>query len=454
MKMLPCLGASALLAMAIPAAAAMAKLESPNNSDYSPPSRPSPIVRIITPQDGAAFRVGDEVQICADADYFTNPVADVEFFADTNVLGVVSNGISRSDIFCLSVSNLAVGQYQLTAIATDTGGIAATSTPVDITVVTDFPPRIAIFTPRDGAVILGPTNILIDASAYDPDGTVASVQFFEGTNSLGTVPTPPVVYVSNRFGVYPVKQPYSVTWSNAPAGAYVLTAVATDNAGLSSTSAPVSITVVTDLPPHVQIVFPEKGATYPASANIKVGALAGDTDGGVTQVQFFAGAMSLGVVTTPVPSTTSNSVAALYSLTWSNASPGSYALTAVATDNAGLNSTSAPVDIKVLPPPSPEVFITQPHYGETFYGAPLNIDVCSWEQNFTNPVVNVQFYAGSTSIGSTSNAPSSCIVWSNAPAGVYLLKAVATDSDSLSVTSAPVGIIVTTNLPATWPLHK
>ena len=453
MKIPACLGASAFLVLAMSAAAITDQFDIPNHSGFHPPSHPSPTVQIITPQDGAAFLVGDDIQICADADYFTNPVDNVVFLANTNVLGVVSNGVWSSDVFCLSISNLTAGPYQLTAIATDADGLSVTSPPVDITVVTDFPPKVAIFTPCDGAVILGPTNILIDASAYDPDGTVASVQFFEGTNSLGTVLTPPVVTISNRFGVFPIKEPYSVTWSNAPVGSYVLTAVATDNAGLSSTSAPVSITVVTDLPPRVQIVFPERGATYRDSANVKIGALASAPGGSVTQVQFFAGTNSLGVVTTPVLYASFGPAEGLYSLTWSNASPGSYALTAVATDNAGLNATSAPVDIKVLPPPPPEVIITQPYYGETFYGAPTNIDICSWEQNFTNPVVNVQFYAGTNSVGSTTNAPSSCIVLSNAPPGTYFLKAVATDSHSLSVTSAPVGIFVTTNLP-TPPRHK
>jgi hypothetical protein len=37
-----------------------------------------------------------------------------------------------------------------------------------------------------------------------------------------------------------------------------------------------------------------------------------------------------------------------YELTWSNASPGDYVLTAVATDNFGINVTSAPVNIQVI----------------------------------------------------------------------------------------------------------
>lgn len=453
MKIPNCLGASVLLAIAIPAACASAQFYPLSRSEFHPhhpPAHASPMVRIITPQEGASFLLGDKIQICADADYFTNPIASVEFSADTNVLGVVSNGLWRSDTYCLSVSNLAAGPYQLTAVATDTGGISVTSPPVDITVVTDLPPKVAIFQPRDGAVILGPTNIQISDGAYDPDGTVASVEFFEGTNDLGTVPTPPVTYVTNHFGIFPIKAPYSLTWSNVAPGAYVLTAVATDNAGVASTSAPVSITVVTDLPPHVRIVFPERGAAYCAPATIHVTATASDPDGTIAQVQFFSGSDPVGVVIAPVFVTNWDDVDGFYSLTLSNVAAGSYTLTAVATDNAGVNSTSAPVAITVVSPPPPKVIITQPHYGETFYNAPLNINVCSWEKNFTNPVVNVQFFAGTNGIGWTTNSPSSCIVWSNVPPGAYLLNAVATDSQNLSVTSPPVGIIVTTNPPPKW----
>ena len=59
-----------------------------------------------------------------------------------------------------------------------------------------------------------------------PGGSVASVQFFDGTNSLGTDTT----------------SPYSVTVDLYP-GVHPLTAVATDNLGLAATSTVVSVTV-------------------------------------------------------------------------------------------------------------------------------------------------------------------------------------------------------------------
>jgi len=445
MKLFSCLRAS-VLAVTIPATCAMAHEFDGGGSGWH--NNFPPQVQIIFPEQGTAFLVGDPVDICADVDNFTNPVASVEFFAGTNILGLVTNSMEFSGLYCLTLTNLAAGDYPLTALATDTGGNSVTSSVVDIIVVTNFPPIVHIFAPKNNSVILGPTNIEICASACDPNGSVASVEFFENTNSLGVVPAAPVEYVTNKFGVFPIKQPFCLTWTNAPLGAYVLTAVAMDNVGATATSAPVSITVVTDLPPRVKIESPEKGSTYYAPATVNISASASDPDGGpVASVAFYAGTNILGVSTTPVLVTNWDHVESIFSLTWSNAAAGSYSITALATDNAGLTSTSKPVKIKVFTPPPPKVIIINPEKGQTFYGAPVNINITSFEWNFTNPVVNVQFFAGTNNVGSTTNSPLSNIVWSNAPAGAYKLTALATDSSSLTVTSAPVSITVTTNQP-------
>ncbi|PWU14996.1 MAG: hypothetical protein C5B50_16185 [Verrucomicrobia bacterium] len=293
---------------------------------------------------------------------------------------------------------------------------------------------------------------MVCASAYDPDGSVVSVQFFVGTNSLGVVPTPPVIYVTNDDGIFPIKQPYCLIWTNKSVGAFTLTAVATDNGGLTATSAPVHVTVVSDLPPKVRIETPYYGAMFRQPVNIKICAQAYDPDGTVTNVEFFAGTNDLGSVTTPILVTNwwGDEVQSLYCLTWSNAPVGSYRLKAVATDNAGMSSSSALVPIVIYPPPSPTVKITTPRNFSTIYNAPANINVCALERYFTNPIVNVSFFAGTNSIGSTTNAPYSCIVWSNAPAGAYNLTAKATDSHGTTVSSSAVSIKVVTNAPPVY----
>ncbi|MBU6399983.1 MAG: chitobiase/beta-hexosaminidase C-terminal domain-containing protein, partial [Verrucomicrobia bacterium] len=94
-----------------------------------------------------------------------------------------------------------------------------------------------------------------------------------------------------------------------------------------------------DVPPTVSLTSPAAGVTYVAdSASILVGATAADSDGAVSKVDFYAGAKLIGTLT--------NSP---YLFTWTKVAPGTYTLSAVATDNGGLTATAAPVTVTVNP---------------------------------------------------------------------------------------------------------
>src|SRR5204863_8336866 len=94
-------------------------------------------------------------------------------------------------------------------------------------------PTVSLTSPTNGAYILAPATIPLRASAGDNDGTITIVEFYESGNKVGEASSGP---------------PYSFTWPNVLAATYTLRAVATDNSGLRSTSAPVVINVVTSLP--------------------------------------------------------------------------------------------------------------------------------------------------------------------------------------------------------------
>jgi regulation of enolase protein 1 (concanavalin A-like superfamily) len=87
------------------------------------------------------------------------------------------------------------------------------------------PPVVSLAT--DATNFTAPASITLTATASDPDGQIARVEFFNGSTRLNTDTT----------------APYSFTWSSVPGGTYTLTAVAYDNEGASATSAPVSVTV-------------------------------------------------------------------------------------------------------------------------------------------------------------------------------------------------------------------
>ncbi len=154
--------------------------------------------------------------------------------------------------------NPSPGNYPLTAVATDNGGASTTSDPVNITVLqgppTNLPPVVRMVSPANGSVFHAPINLPLFAFANDPDGSVSSVEFFAGTNHLGFgqrrwYPLPRIVIGDPMPPIYPTNL-FFLIWSNAPVGVYALTAVATDNGGASTTSAPpVNIAILPSLPP-------------------------------------------------------------------------------------------------------------------------------------------------------------------------------------------------------------
>ena len=110
---------------------------------------------------------------------------------------------------------------------------------------TNIAPDVAIVSPTNGAALIASTDLIISASAADIDGTVTDVAFLRDGVGLGVVTT----------------RPFSVVWSNITAGSYSFVAVATDDGGLTTTSAVVNITVTkTNFSPRVETVqFPANG---------------------------------------------------------------------------------------------------------------------------------------------------------------------------------------------------
>ena len=190
---------------------------------------------------------------------------------------------------------------------------------------TNISPVVTLTSPQNGSSFTAPALITITANASDVDGTVSKVEFYNQTTKLGEKTT----------------SPFSFTWSNVPAGTYSLTAVATDNFNAKTTSSAISISVnngtpPVNKPPIVRIVSPEKGSSFISPATITITANASDSDGSISNLEFFHGAIKLGEIKAPP-----------YIYTWTDVSPGIYILTAVATDNSNSTAKSASVIVYV-----------------------------------------------------------------------------------------------------------
>lgn len=240
--------------------------------------------------------------------------------------------------------------------------------------VTNLPPSVAIFSPADGSVFYTPTNIMLEASASDPDGTITNVEFFAGSTDLG----PGIPLVLDPPGVNGVTGLiYLLDWQNPSPTNYSLTAVATDDHGISTVSSAVNISVLQGPPPppnplSIHIISPPNGSVFFAPVDIPLLAYVGHpTNSGVGSVQFFdGGTNSIGFgqpVPLPEPVATNNPSGStapfndtnhLFCLVWTNPPVGPHVLTADAyvsfpNNNVLVKLTSPPVDITVFPSPPP-----------------------------------------------------------------------------------------------------
>ncbi|GAA5042702.1 hypothetical protein GCM10011506_45460 [Marivirga lumbricoides] len=245
----------------------------------------APVVSITTPVNNAKITEGSAINITASASDSDGSIISVQFLVDGSLVGEAT-----SAPYTFIWNNTAVGNYTLTAVATDDEGASTTSAavlveveentgsdcdvpawdpakaynggalvsyegntyeakwwtqgdnpaqPVDVGVwkligpcgdgeePENQSPTVSLSSPANNAAFEAGVSLSITATATDSDGTVSKVEFFNGTSKLGEDTT----------------APYSYSWSNVAEGTYTLTAKATDNDGSVSTSAAVNIVV-------------------------------------------------------------------------------------------------------------------------------------------------------------------------------------------------------------------
>ena len=194
-------------------------------SDSGAPANIKPTVDITSPVDGASYIEGDSIGLSATADDADGSVVKVEFFQGGTKLG--EDLTAPWDFLWI---NPAVGDYSVTAVATDNVGGTTTSTTIALTVeanASNVAPTVAMASPVDGSVYTEGDTVELGATASDADGSVVKVEFYQGAIKLGE----------------DTVAPYSYSWLNTVPGNYTLTAVATDDIGATATSTAVSITV-------------------------------------------------------------------------------------------------------------------------------------------------------------------------------------------------------------------
>ena len=335
---------------------------------------------------------------------------------------------------------------------------------------TNQAPTVFLTSPANNASFIAPANIALSATAGDPDGSIARVEFYNGTTLIAT----------DNNGA----DGWAINWNAVPQGSYALSAKAFDNANASGTSAPANVTV-TSTAPNLALSRPASASSQWSDACPAAKANNGSTDvsdscggwspsstDGQPWLQIDLGSpkriSALELVTRQnccdQPETRQN-----FQIRASNdpsfatyvvlGSQGATALpfkatwTKAVTDPTGyryIRATKAGyffiAELKVFGANAvnqpPIVSLTSPANNASFT-APANITLSATASDADGSVAKVEFYRGTALIATDSNASDGwSIIWSAVPQGSYAISAKAIDNSGTATVSNVSNITV------------
>lgn len=432
----------------------------------------SPTVSFSSPTNNAQIPEGSAITLLADASDEDGQVTQVEFLAGDQTVAIVAQAPFEASW------TAAQGVSQLTAIATDNEG-AVTSTTVAIVVQPQVelpPPSITLTSPTGTETLSVGDNLTVTAQADDFDGVVTQVEFFVNNQSVAIDTSAPYEYQwTASVGTYSFKaqatddsnlsttsQEVALVVANSETGnggcadavpyaagtRYEIGALVSnlnqkyrcDVAGWCSSDATWAYEPGEGLywkdawtglgacstPPQVTITAPTDGQVVLAGSSNEITANASDSDGTVTQVEFFANNARLGVVTQ-----------APYSVTWNATLIGANQLKAVATDNDN-NTSESVVNVNVSDKDL-VISLTSPSAGQTV-GLGKNLALSADATSLTSGIKQVDFMVNGAVVATDTTAPYSAN-WTPAAIGQFTVSAQAVDlagstalSDAAAVT--------------------
>ncbi|HYF34224.1 MAG TPA: Ig-like domain-containing protein, partial [Prosthecobacter sp.] len=265
-----------------------------------------PTVTLTAPAESAAFAMPVTINLAATAADAGGSIAQVEFYAGATKVG--EDATAPYEFAWTPIS----GAYALTAVAEDNQGERTPSATVNITVTNpaNIPPAVAITAPAPDSTLVA-SSLNITATADDTDGTIAKVEFLNGSTLIGE----------------DTAAPFAFNWTGITPGVYALTARATDNDGGIATSAAVNVTIT--VPGNFTGSLTENfdtlgaaGTTPPGTWTVKNG------NSGTTKTTWL----------TSIPANGANSVASMVDA----ATPLAAVTTPTAANNNGYNAALSP----------------------------------------------------------------------------------------------------------------
>jgi Bacterial Ig domain/Fibronectin type III domain len=372
----------------------------------------------------------------------------------------------------------AAGQFGTSAITlTVSDGQLSSSTSFLLTVNQALAPVVTLTSPPNGAAYTAPASITLAASVTANGHTITKVQFYSGSSLLAEDTT----------------APYSFSYSNVTAGTYVLKAVAVYDAGSTVASASASVTVSAGSISSAMSFASTSGVIsapfYITNTAICQPAYTSVAAGGQALYSFTLGASGDYLISAQVNAPTADNNSFYINIDaqptdpimiWDVPTTTGFASQTVSWRGNGTASASSPSGMtaqyapKIFtlaagthqlivrgregncqlgtititpnsssPPPvstPPAVALSTPTNGQA-YTAPAIISLTASVTPNGHTIAKVQFYNGSTLLGTTTAAPYT-FSWSNVGAGSYVLSAALVYDTSSTITSSAVSVTV------------
>jgi hypothetical protein len=392
------------------------------------PNNQPPTVSISSPSNGATFTAPATIAIAANAADADGTVSKVDFYAGSTLIGT-----DTTSPFQFTWNNVAAGSYSLSAIATDNLGATTTSAAVSITVNGGGGSTLPAgwsnadvgATGATGSSTFSNGTFTVSGAGADVWGTADALQYaYRTLNGDGTI-VARVVSIQNVNA-----------WVKA--GVMIRNSL---SAGAAQGFQLVAASASKGVPFQRRTVDGGASASTAGSLNtaprwvklVRAGNLISgyESANGTTWTLVGSDTFTMGTTVLVGLGVSSHVTGTLATATF---------------DNVTVTTSSPPANTP------PTVSLTSPASGASFT-APATIGLAASASDSDGSVSKVDFYSGTTLIGTSTSAPFQ-ITWSNVPSGTYSLKAVATDNGGATGTSATVSITVSSGssngLPAGW----
>ncbi|MCK4622077.1 MAG: Ig-like domain-containing protein [Desulfuromonadales bacterium] len=362
-----------------------------------------PTATITAPPDGSIFGEGETISFAGTA----TDAEDGDLTSSLSWSSSIDGNIGSGGSF---LTVLSVGTHTITALVTDSGGLAGSDS-ITVTVNPNTPPTVTVIAPPSGSTFTEGTSIRFAGTATDPEDGVL-------TGSL--------TWTSSLDGAIGTGGSFSAVLS---VGTHTITALVTDSGGLAGSDS-ITVTVSSNTSPTVTITAPLDGSTFAEGTSISFAGTATDAeDGDLTASLAWTSSLDGAIGT-------GGSFSAVLSV-------GNHTITASVKDSIGLTA-SASITVTVSANTPPTVTITAPTDGSTFTeGASITFSGTAAgieDGDLTNNLLWTSDLDGN--IGSSGSFPA---VLSE---GTHTITASATDSAGLSASAA---ITVTVETPGQVP---